>query len=364
MTVPERKRADLERGRRRFDAVFESPDAFVSVLAPDGRLLGTNRTALEFVDAVPADVEGKAFWDTPWWTHSEDLRERLRAWIERAEAGEYVRFESTHCSPECEEIPFEGVIRPVTDQNGDVESLVVEEWDVTARKERERELRRQNERLEEFASVTSHGLRNPLRVASANLDLAGEECDSEYLENASDALDRMDDLVDALLSLARKGRVIDEPEPVDFAGVVESAWETAAGNKPARIHLEADCPPISGDEQRVYELLENLFRNAIEHADDSVTVRVGGLDDGFYVEDSGPGIPPEERADVFESGYTTRTDGTGLGLAIVREIAHAHNWDVSVTTGSDGGARFEFLFDCSRRGAGPAGRTTEKPDTG
>jgi signal transduction histidine kinase len=88
--------------------------------------------------------------------------------------------------------------------------------------------------------------------------------------------------------------------------------------------------------------LENLFRNAIEHGGEDVTIRVGGLSDGFYVEDDGPGVPEDARDEVFEVGYSTSPDGTGFGLNIVKEIAEAHNWEITLTEGTTGGARFEI----------------------
>jgi len=90
--------------------------------------------------------------------------------------------------------------------------------------------------------------------------------------------------------------------------------------------------------------MENLFRNAIEHGSEEGTIRVGALADGtgFYVADNGPGIPEDERVDVFESGYSTAEAGTGFGLAIVREITAAHGWEVGVAESHDGGTRFEI----------------------
>jgi len=73
-----------------------------------------------------------------------------------------------------------------------------------------------------------------------------------------------------------------------------------------------------------------------------VTVTVGTIDDGVYVEDDGPGIPEDDREDVFEAGYSTAADGTGFGLSIVKQIAEAHGWAISVTEGAGGGARFEI----------------------
>ena len=92
------------------------------------------------------------------------------------------------------------------------------------------------------------------------------------------------------------------------------------------------------------QALENLFRNAIEHGGESVTVTIGVLDDkrGFYVADDGPGIPEAEREDVFDSGYTTSNDGTGFGLAIVSRICAAHGWDITATESESGGARIEI----------------------
>jgi signal transduction histidine kinase len=85
------------------------------------------------------------------------------------------------------------------------------------------------------------------------------------------------------------------------------------------------------------------MRNAVEHGGDDVTVAVGALNDGFYVEDDGAGISEADREDVFEPGYSTSEDGTGFGLSIGKRVADAHGWNVRVTDGSDGGARFEII---------------------
>ena len=68
------------------------------------------------------------------------------------------------------------------------------------------------------------------------------------------------------------------------------------------------------------------------------------MNEGFYVADTGPGIPPSDREDVFEAGYSTSEDGTGFGLRIVGQIADAHGWEITVTESEngEGGARFEF----------------------
>ena len=238
-------------------------------------------------------------------------------------------------------------------------------------RERERELTRQNERLEEFAGVVSHDLRNPLNVAQGRVELAREETGNDHLEDAAEALDRSQTLIDDLLTLAREGASTGEREPVALPDRLEACWATVETGE-STLRVETDLT-VSADESRLRQLFENLIRNAVEHgstgpdsqarrdsegqrpsgsrpgADDAVehagqavTVTVGDLENGFYIEDDGPGIPKAEREAVFDPGHSTSEEGTGFGLAIVREIANAHGWSVRVTGGAAGGARFEL----------------------
>jgi len=205
----------------------------------------------------------------------------------------------------------------------------------------ERRLRRRNERLEEFASVVAHDLRNPLGAMRANLQVARELDDPEVLDAIERSLDRMDELVAELLELASVGEAATEPERVALAGVARDAWETAAPAG-ATLSVEDDLR-FEADPSRLRQLLENLFDNAVEHGGPGVAVAVGPVDErGFYVADDGPGVPEDEREAVFEHGFTTDDDGTGFGLSIVRRIAEAHGWTPSVVESGAGGARFEF----------------------
>jgi len=210
--------------------------------------------------------------------------------------------------------------------------------DVTERNEYKRQLERQNERLEEFAGIVSHDLRNPLRVAQGRLELAGEDCDSEHLAAVAGAHDRMATLIEDLLALARQGEDVDAVEPVELGALVAGCWdnvETASMD----LSVETDLV-LEADRGRLKQLLENLFRNAREHAGPEVAVTVGDLPGGFYVADDGPGIPEGQRERVFEPGEST-SGGSGFGLSIVESIATAHGWDLAVANGEAGGARFE-----------------------
>jgi signal transduction histidine kinase len=185
----------------------------------------------------------------------------------------------------------------------------------------------------------SHDLRNPLNVAEGRLELAMENCESEHHDSVAQSLDRMESLIDDVLSLARAGEAVGETETVELAGLVEGCWQTVE-TASAGLVVETETR-VQADPSRLQQLFENLMRNAVEHGGEDVTITVGDLPDGFYVEDDGPGIPEDERGNVFDAGYSTAADGTDLGLSIVREVAEAHRWEIEVTESESGGARFE-----------------------
>ena len=206
---------------------------------------------------------------------------------------------------------------------------------------RETELEQQNERLDEFASIVSHDLRNPLNVAQLRLEYLSKDCGSEHLPPIERALERMDALISDTLTLAQQGNVVAETEPIQLTELVDNCWETVS-TREATLEI-VDAVTITGDRGRLQHVFENLFRNAIEHGGADVAVRVGRIaDDGIYVEDSGTGISEADRETVFQPGHTSATDGTGFGLTIIKRIAEAHGWEVAIASGTDGGARFEF----------------------
>jgi len=242
---------------------------------------------------------------------------------------------------------------PWRDADGNVVGLIGVSREITDRKRREQEVREQNERLETFSDIVSHDLRNPLQVAHSALTLAGEECDSPHLETVAEAHERMEAIIDDVLSLAKYGQTVIEPEPVDLQTRALQAWETA-GNAQGELVLDEDLGSILGDSARLSRLLENLFRNAVEHAGPEVTIRVEPFtrqqvdkpgaepQGGFAIEDNGHGIPEDERDAVTDLGYSSVESGTGYGLWIVSEMVQAHGWSMTVTESEPGGARFEI----------------------
>jgi len=225
-------------------------------------------------------------------------------------------------------------------QEGSLTGVICTAQDITDRKRFENELQRENERLDTFTSMVSHDLRNPLNVATGRLELAQTDCDSEHLDAVEDAHERMERLIVDLLNLARQGEAVTDLEPVDLSVIAEECWENVDTNS-ATIVIKGDRT-IQADDSRLKQVFENLFRNAIEHGGEDVSITIGDLETGFYTEDTGSGIPEDAHNEIFEVGYSTNEGGTGYGLGIVREIVKAHGWEISVTDSDDGGARFEI----------------------
>jgi len=322
---------------RRFRALVENSNDVISVADADGRFLYLSPSVESILGYEPAALTGEAAWE---YVHPDD-RERLRNWFGRVAAGD------TPTDPvECRVRHADGSWRWMeADANSQldnpaVEGYVVNSRDVTARKQREAALQRERDRLDEFAGVISHDLRNPLSVARARTELAARECDSDHLSDVLDALSRMESMTDDILTLARRGETIGEREPVALGEVADTCWHTVETGG-ATLTVDG-AGTLAADRSRLTQVFENLFRNAVDHGGESVTVVVGALDDGagFYVADDGPGIPETDRPDVFDGGFTTGS-GTGLGLAVVERICSAHGWTVTATESASGGTRIE-----------------------
>jgi len=345
--------------------------------SPEGKILHS-----------PEDVVGKTDFDLYEADNAAEAVADDRAVIE---SGEPIRDRVEHAQPpNGQDLFFQTTKAPWYDEAGRARGIVGVTVDVSEQKRRERELDRQNERLEEFAGILSHDLRNPLNVAKSRLELYWRSGDESELEEVAAMHDRIEAIVDEVLTYAREGSHIDELEWVTGVDQAEAAWD--AVDTGAATLVTDWAYAIRGDADRLGRLFENCYRNAVEHgstssrskADDAVehgstspasqaqqdadgassvepsgadapedavehggdalTVRVGTLpesDPGFYVEDDGSGIPEDVRERVFERGVSSSDGGTGFGLAIVAEIADAHGWAVRATESDEGGARFE-----------------------
>jgi len=329
-----------------FDLVDLTPVARATVLTElssgivvidnDGRIIDTNPRARRLLD-IDEDVIG-----TPAAAALDHLPDLYGRYESMRDGEETISVETPIGTRH-----YRIRVSPLSDRRDRFLGRVFLVDDVTDQQERQAELERQNEQLDRFASVVSHDLRNPLQVANGHVQLAHDaDDDTEHLEQIAQSHERMETIIQDVLTMARQGQTIEQASPTDLHAVARAAWETV--ETPDAIFENDLSGVVESDEGRLQQVFENLFRNSVDHAGPEVTVHAGMLetepdsvvnppDCGFFVEDDGPGIPADRRDDVFESGYTDSDTGTGLGLSIVESIAEAHGWTIDLTESEIGG---------------------------
>lgn len=336
-----RARRDVERRDEQLREIASVTDEALWVFSPDWselRFINQNHEALFGQSTATIRDDPASFLEK---IHPDDL-DRVELAMQRASAGEPQVVEYRVNKSETVQLWVESRCQPVTDEDGNLVSLVGLSRDITDKKANQRDLVEKVDQLEEFASTVAHDLRNPLNVVDGNVRLAAAESESEHLDTALDAVERMDTLIEELLVLGKQGELVGDRRQVEFAELVTGSYEhvRAPGSSldvTGSISLECDLI-------RTTEAFENIVRNAVEHGSSDVSLTAGVLDGrrGVYIEDDGPGIPPDEREQVFEKGHTSSKAGSGFGLAIVKRIVDGHGWDVSIRESAAGGARFEI----------------------
>ncbi|TKX46027.1 MULTISPECIES: GAF domain-containing sensor histidine kinase [unclassified Halorubrum] len=228
---------------------------------------------------------------------------------------------------------------PITDAERDFVAVLAE-W-VSNELERQKhyaELREQNERLDEFAGIVAHDLRNPLAGAIGFLELAQDQVSgqaAEFLDRVRGALGRMESMIAECLMLAKEGTDVGERTRVDLDGVVRDAWDTVR-TRNATLSVEvAPGTTVLADEMRLRRLFENLFRNCVEHGGPDVAVTVTGDAHGFAVSDDGPGLP-DDVEHALTAADADNIKSFGLGLLVVQRVISGHGWDLAVDSGDEG----------------------------
>ncbi|MFC7204492.1 response regulator [Haloferax namakaokahaiae] len=311
--------------RDRLLEMFEQVDGFFA-LDTDWNITYWNQKMAARTGYSSDDVIGEHFWETFPDAGGTELGEQ---YMDASASGESVEFK-TYYEPH----DYWVKIRVFPMEDG----LFVHSREITSEVERKQELQWRNERLETFASTLSHDLKTPLNVAEGNLELAVETGDVTYLEEVAQAHNRMENLLEELLGLARGESLT--AEPLSLEEIASNAWSTVNTGE-MDLTIESS-ETVVANEVQLRRVFENLFGNAGKHGDaDSIHVGILDTGAGFYVEDDGTGVPESDREEVFLSGYSTIEGSPGYGLSIVAQVCDAHGWTVRVTESQSGGARFE-----------------------
>ena len=226
--------------------------------------------------------------------------------------------------------------------------------DISDEKRLQNELQQQNDTLNDLIQVVSHDIRNPLQVGFGQLDHARETGSEEAFDRIRDALERIQELMDNIVTLSQQGQEPRRIERIDLAEIAQTALE-AVNESRITLTTVGKCR-VDADPVRIQKLFQRLFENTAEHTDASVTVTVGLIQPvftttrdtsaqsaGFYVEDDGPALDDSLLEHIFEGGFSITADETGFRLASAAQIADAHGWDMTVSSTTACGTRFEFV---------------------
>jgi len=253
---------------------------------------------------------------------------------------------------------------PVRAQSGDsvrAQRVVGIVRDLTTEREID-ELSRSNEDLEQFASAASHDLKAPLRGLAHLVDGIADDLDEGHVQDARAKLaqqrvqvERMQSLIDGLLSYARAGGPSEGVFAIDTREVIEEASQLVASarSRPLSLEYDGDFPVLRSARAPLRQVFVNLFANAVQHHDGekcrvAISVRDAGSGYEFCVADDGPGIPRQHRKRVWEFFRTLKPasqgGGIGMGLPLVRRIIRGAGGNVELDQNQPRGLLVRFTW--------------------
>lgn len=353
--VSERNRATrlLADRERRLRSIFEGSFQYIGLLDLEGNVLEANRTALDAAGLTREEVVGRPFWETRWWSVTEESREQLRDAIARARRGEFVRFETLHRGRDDEVLTVDFSLKPLLDDQERIVLLIPEGRDISEQKRAQRAetaMLRALASIGESAAMLAHEIKNPITAVNLALRAVARqlgEDDAAVLRDLVGRMQRLERTMRRTLTFARPLELA--PDALRLAELVD---EVLGDLRPEfqrhGVRLETELPDelvLRADRQLLGELLTNLLKNAREAVGRGGRVRLtAALRAGsrlcLCVDDDGPGIPPEVADNLFRPFVTSKHAGTGLGLAFCRKVAEAHGGTIDVEPSPLGGARF------------------------
>jgi PAS domain S-box-containing protein len=329
----------LQEGERKIRAILDQTFQFIGLLTPEGILTAANKSALAFCGVSESDVLQKPFWDTPWWTHSPALQEKLRLSIQRAAQGEFIRMEATHRNVEGEIHWIDFSLKPVKDHLGNVLFLIPEGRDITDRKRAEeaayaeqrllREMLDLHEREHKVMAYELHdGLAQQLTGALFKFQLAEQQIHGDINAVKEICADGMGLLREAIVETRRLIAGL-RPPVLDELGTVAAVEDLVAQHrKQGGVEIEflhddeirRLAPPL---ESVVFRIIQECVTNARRHSG-SPNIRIElhhvGERIRIDVRDWGVGFKPAE------------VGGDHYGLMGIRERARLFGGFASIET--------------------------------
>ena len=353
---------------------------FVGLLDANGNTLEINQAALDGAGIRLEEIRTKPFWEARWWQVSRETQEEQRRLVGRASNGEFVRCDVEiygRASGE-ETVVVDYSLLPIRDCRGQIVFLLAEGRNITDKKRAEADLARKHEELQhllekvrrldeaknDFFANLSHELRTPLSlILSSAESLLTEQTNYSKAQardigviqrNAITLLKYVNDLLD--LAKLQEEKLQLHYSCVDLSSVTRlicSHFEALAEYK--RLPYVIDVPKaieVEVDVEKYERVLLNLLSNAFKFSPIGGRIRcslsaVNPHRVLLSVQDSGPGVPPDQRSEIFgrfqqgEHVGAGHFGGSGLGLTIVKDFVSMHGGVVVVSDAPGGGALFQ-----------------------
>lgn len=331
-----------------------------------------NQRWYDFTGTTLEQVRGEG-WSN--FLHPDDYDRTIAVWTHALRTGERYDIEYRFKEASTGEYRwFLGRADAVRDNDGRITQWVGTCTDVNSQKHAEEALRERtealalttsaleerNRELDQFAYVTSHDLKAPLR-GIANLsqwieeDLGDNVTDDirKQMELLRGRVHRMEGLIDGILQYSRIGRVKGDIEQVDVGALIDDVADLLAPPPTMTITVQLGMPSVRTTRLDLQQVFQNLLNNAIKHGQRlDLQITVGWRDVGqfyeFSVGDNGPGIAPQYHERVFVIFQTLaardKVEGTGLGLSLVKKIVEYHGGRIWLESSEGQGATFRFTW--------------------
>jgi len=332
----------LKQRENLLSVVFDTSYLWTGLLDPDGRLILPNKPSLDFLGLKKEDVVGKHFWDTPWWSHSEELKNKVHDAIKIAKKGSPSTFDVFHVDPDGIRHEVQFSIRPVKNSKGEVIHLIPEGVDITIRKRVEKELRELNEVLRLINKIMRHDISNRLLVAHGNIGLMMEkgDYDPERLDAIENALRGSIALTKRMADLEKLIQGKEVMKEFDLSQIIEQIFKEhdIEPSIPRNATIMADDALVS--------VFNNLVSNAIGHGGATkVEFRIEEIEDhcSIRIYNDGTPIPKGARDMVFDESFSFGDSrGSGLGLFIAKKLIERYGGSIELVDTEDNETLFEI----------------------
>ncbi|MFW9797453.1 MAG: PAS domain S-box protein [Candidatus Thorarchaeota archaeon] len=322
----------LEASEHRFRDLFEKAPLGYQTLGEDSMILDVNQAWLDTTGYDKDDIVGFHFGR---FLTRESQSRFTNAFSNSKESGvmRNEEFEMIAKDGRILMVRFNG--RVSYDDEGQFKQIHCIFQDITDWKRADDLLKRQKEELSELAHVMSHDLGNKMKNIRNLVKIAKNKPNEDILLRVDSIAQQSAELLQASADLADAGMIVEKRVSVDLNEVVREIAKTTIPDT-ISFHCD-DLPIVQGSPEKIGQIFQNLFTNAVEHGKPSVIeVRRAELASGtnLVVTNDGVSIPDDIRSKIFKRGFTTKERGTGLGLSIVKKLVEAHGWRVSLDPGS------------------------------